>query len=102
MKVVVADVIAPYRLHPEDLDAAADKIIDMQASIECRCAVSMTMLDSARPGRFWSFTKEYRIYNRQEEDPIATGYICPLLQICISSGTTRIMSWCELRHPVEK
>lgn len=103
IKNLIANAIAPYFLHEDDLSAAANEVIRVQDMIRSKCRYSISMSDASQPMRWWSFSKDYALYNTQEEDPNYINYVCPVLQICIvPSNGDLLLPTCKLQHQVKK
>lgn len=102
---LIIDTVAPYALHSSDVHAIAEEIEKIQDSIRHPARYSITMWDADWPHKFWSFSKEYRYFNRPEDDPTVANYVYPTLQVSVGRHDRELSSniiQYRLRWPVSK
>lgn len=102
---LITDTVAPYALHSSDVHAIAEEIEKIQDSIRHPARYSITMWDADWPHKFWSFSKEYRHFNRPEDDPTVANYVYPTLQVSVGRHDRELSSniiQYRLRWPVSK
>jgi hypothetical protein len=102
---LVAEEVAPCLLHSSDVQAIAEELAKIQDSLQCTSRYSVTMWDADWPHKFWAFSKEYRHFNRLEDDPAVANYTHPILQISVGRRDRELpsnMIQYKLRWPVSK
>jgi len=101
---LVAETVAPYSLHPNDVHAIAEEIEKIQDSVHHTARYSIAMWDADWPRKFWSFSKEYRYFNRPEDDPTIANYVYPMLQVSVGHRDRELLTNAiqyRLRWPVK-
>lgn len=102
---LVVEEVAPFILHCADVRAITEELEKIQSSMCHTSRYSVTMWDADWPHKFWSFTKEYRHFNRLEDDPTVANYTYPMLQISVGNRDRELLTSIiqyRLRWPVSK
>ena len=102
---LVAEEVAPYLIHQSDVLAIVEELEKIQEKMHPTSRYSVAMWDADWPHKFWSFTKEYRHFNRPEDDPTVANYTYPMLQISVGHRDRDLLSniiQYRLRWPVSR
>ena len=102
---LVMEEVAPYSLNSNDVLAIAEELKRIQGGVQSTSRYSISMWDADWPHKFWSFSKEYRHFNRTEDDPTVASYTYPMLQVSVGHRDRELLTSIiqyRLRWPVSK